>query len=480
MYACLEVEHKHLSRPARASVSATNTVMQRIKRIFQHPAATVQERMRVRRAGLTGIATLLAKGTSIVAGLVSIPLVAKYLGTERFGLWLMLSTLLTWISMFDLGVANSLMNSLAIADGQGDQKTAKEAVSSAFGVAFLIAIVLAVGFLILYPLVSWEDVLNVSSLQAKSDARAAIAIGSAFFVIYILLSIPSRIFRGYQEGYIYQLWSGLGSALSIFALVAAIQFQASFSTLIATFFGATLLGDIFAAIHLFWFRKRWLKPSIENVSWSKSKWMFRTGFQFWIAQISSLLIFQTDLVVVAQLFGASAVSSYGVALKLFMLIGSIQSAFVSPLWSAYSEAAARSELEWITRVFKQSVYLSILWSLSLGSLLTIFASKIIRVWINQDELPSQNLILAMFFTCVLVSISQCIAMLANGLGEINMQVFIGPIAAITNLFLSVILGSFLGISGIAWATGICVLLFSICFVGTDTLKKLNRRHLAIY
>jgi hypothetical protein len=46
------------------------------------------------------------------------------------------------------------------------------------------------------------------------------------------------------EGYFYQIWSGIGSLLSIVALLIAINFQAGLPQLVGAFFGTSLLADL--------------------------------------------------------------------------------------------------------------------------------------------------------------------------------------------------------------------------------------------
>ncbi|MBW4665960.1 MAG: oligosaccharide flippase family protein [Cyanomargarita calcarea GSE-NOS-MK-12-04C] len=449
--------------------------MRLINNFFQNGSIDEKGKKRVRQAGLTGIITLAVRGITTIAGLFSIPITSQYLGPERFGIWLIISTFLTWVSAADFGLANSLTNALATADGQEDRKAAKEAVSSTFWLMVGTSLVLLVIFLITHPYIAWERVFNVNSETAKADVSLATFICFILFILRLPLSIPGRIYGAYQEGYFYQLWVGLSSIISVVTLILAIYLHASLPVLITAFFGTLLLGDLFSAIHLFSFHKQWLRPDIKYFSWLKSKYLFKIGFQFWIAQISAVLIFQTDIIIVSQLFGVIEVASYGVTFRLFTIIGLIQSAFIIPLWPAYVEASSKNDFSWIIKIFKKSVYLSLFWSLSAGTTLVIVSPQIVSSLVSQDAIPQQNLLFAMLFTCVLTSIAQCVAMLVNGLGEIKLQAFVAPISAICNLLLSVILGNLIGVSGVAWATGICVLLFSLLAVGGDILKKLKTR-----
>lgn len=76
---------------------------------------------RVYKAVITGIATLTSRGASVIVSLLSIPILAGYLGTERFGLWLIFSTLMGWILIFDLGIANSITNVISSSDTENNK-----------------------------------------------------------------------------------------------------------------------------------------------------------------------------------------------------------------------------------------------------------------------------------------------------------------------------------------------------------------------
>lgn len=252
-------------------------MMQLVKKFLQNnDTPEGRGRKRVHKAALTGIATLAVRGVTIGAGLISIPLTARYLGTERFGLWLTLSSLLSWISIADLGLANSLTNALATAYGKQNQQEAREAVSSAFWLMMGVMGIVIVVFTLAYPVVPWEKVFNVTSEQAKVEAGLAVLVGFIFFALRLPLSIPSRIYGAYQEGYFYQIWSGISSLVSIVALLIAISFEAGLPQLVGAFFGTSLLADLLAALHIFGWQRRWLKPNIQHFNWITSKWLLKT------------------------------------------------------------------------------------------------------------------------------------------------------------------------------------------------------------
>ena len=56
---------------------------------------------------------LVGRGIAVLVSFVSVPLTVRYLGAERYGAWVSISTTMTWIALADLGLSNSLTNAVA-------------------------------------------------------------------------------------------------------------------------------------------------------------------------------------------------------------------------------------------------------------------------------------------------------------------------------------------------------------------------------
>jgi O-antigen/teichoic acid export membrane protein len=430
---------------------------------------------RNRKAALTGVITLFVKGVSLGSGLLSIPITAQYLGKEQFGVWLLLSMFMNWISLADLGLTNSLVNTLSTAIATGDRRIARQSVSSAFFPMVFLGIFLLSSSIVSSFFIPWEQILNIrlsSSLQ--QDTRLSISVAMCFFAIKIPLSIPRCIYTAYQKGYIYQLWIGLANILSLVSLLIAQHYHANLPWLLSAFFGVVIIGDFLAGVDIFYFRQQWLRPKLTNCNAILFKDLIRVGFQFWIAQICAICIFQTDLIVVSQLFGVVEVGTYGVLLRLFSIIDGVSSSFITPLWPAYSDAQARYDYKWINNTFRNSMIIALVWSVVAGSMLVSFSPILLRYLVGKDVLILPELPLYMLLTYVLLSIAQCIGMLVNGLGRLKLQSFVAPVSAFTNVGLSIWLGKTIGIQGVTLATSICLLIFSVLLVGGDSILGMKQ------
>jgi O-antigen/teichoic acid export membrane protein len=422
---------------------------------------------------LTGAVTLLARGVTVGLGLVTLPLTSHYLGRERFGLWLALGSFIAWMAIADLGLANSLINALSTADGKDDRQAARQAVASAFWLVTAIAAAVISICLSVAPFVPWPRVFNVESPPAVAEITPAVIIVLIFCALRLPAALIGCVYQAYQEGYVYQIWNGLSGVLAVLGLVAAIQLQAGLPWLTGAFLGSMLLADTLSAFYLFGWRREWLLPLPRYFDWPQARWLLRRGGQFWIAQMSAALMLQMDLIIVARMFGASEAAGYGTALRLFALVGAAQTAFVAPLWAAYGEAAARRDVDWLERAFRQSIRASLLWAIPAA--LAMFAAMplLFRLLLTGDVTASTHLSLAMMATEIVNSAARCISTLLNGLGVVRLQAICGPLGGVANLLLSWLLGSWLGAPGVAWATAICLSAFWLGLMGAEARLRLR-------
>ena len=81
---------------------------------------------RGRRIALTTIATAVAKAISMAAGLITVPLTLNYLGVERYGMWMTISSVVALLAFTDMGIGNGLLNSIAEANGKDDRQLARQ------------------------------------------------------------------------------------------------------------------------------------------------------------------------------------------------------------------------------------------------------------------------------------------------------------------------------------------------------------------
>lgn len=410
---------------------------------------------------------LLGRGVAIIVSLISVPLTTRYLGAERYGAWITISTLMTWIAFVDLGTSNSLTNAISEAYAHDRRDMAQTYVASAFWMQIAFIGLIATFFLWLWHSMSWDRLLNVQSLQARAEVGPAVAVAFAIFALNFPLTSISKIYGGYQEVAKANGWNAAGNVLSLVALVLVTRFRGGLVLLVVGVSGAVLLVNVISAIWMFGWSKPWLLPRLRSVSRLALKKISGLGSMFFLLQLGSLALFQTDNLIIAYFLGASAVTPYSVAWRLFTYTTIFQILALPSYWPAYAEAFTRGDRAWIRRSFRLNFAIGLSTTVALAMPLVIFGQWIIGHWAGSVAVPQGALLfwMAVWSTIYAVSVAQACVLI--GASRLKGQITYTLVAASVNLALSVLLVRKVGTVGVILST---IIAYLVCIIGPQTLE----------
>lgn len=132
---------------------------------------------------------LFIKGGSILVGLLLVPLTLEYVDSESYGIWLTLSSMVAWISFFDIGINNGLKNKLAESLALKNYELGQKYVSTTYAILSLIFIPLMFLLLIATHFIDWCAFLNLPDKYADSLVIAVSIIITYFCINFILSTI---------------------------------------------------------------------------------------------------------------------------------------------------------------------------------------------------------------------------------------------------------------------------------------------------
>jgi len=401
----------------------------------------------LRRVALTTVAAGLAKALGLLTSLISVPLTFRYLGPERYGIWMVLISIIAAMSFADLGIGNGLMNAISEAYGKDDRRLAKEHLTSALVLMLFIAVVLAVAGAVGYPFLPWRRLFNVTSETVAAEGAKAFLVLYASFVVSIPLGVITRAQAGLQKGYSSQIVSAVGNVLSLGAMLLAIMLHSSLAWLVF----ASVFTGIIATLFNGWILFRdhpWLAPSWRAYRRSSANKIFKLGMLFFVLQCAVTIGYSSDNIVIAQVLGAAAVALYAVPQKLFGFVSSIVSMGVNPLWPAYGEAMARGDVAWVRRVFFASLWLVLAITVPVCTLLALAGPWILRVAMGKSLHVQTSLLVVLAVWGVVNAVSLAVAMLLNGTGMVRVLTITSVIASLSNLALSIFLTRRFGVIGV--------------------------------
>jgi len=426
------------------------------------------------------ILTTLSSGSSkISAALISfalIPVSLNYLGVERFGLWMTISAAVAMLSIADMGIGSGLMNAVATAKGKEDTQDIQKKIAAGIILLGAIALTMITCFLILAPFIPWAELINVSGTLASNETAPTIAVVVIFFSLSTLAGIVFKVQMGLQLGFSANIWMTMTSILGLITVLSVIYLGGGLPFLAAATVSPPVIIGILASI-LFWgVQKPIYRPRFSGLTVKDIKSLAGTSGLFFILQISGLVAFQSDNLILAYYLGPESVALYAVAFKLFTLPSIILSLFLNALWPAYAEAKSRGDRVWIYRTFLKSINYSIIITVPISIILLLAGRQLIDLWVGPSISPTWDLLVGLFIWSLLTILGGNFAALLNGIGVIKFQVITSVSMAVVNIVLSSWLVQIIGISGVIWGSVIS-LAFILYLPTIIYCRKIFRREL---
>jgi O-antigen/teichoic acid export membrane protein len=409
-------------------------------------------RERYRRAGMTASTSYIAKALTMCMGFVSVPLTVHYLGAERYGVWLTISSLLLWIALTDFGLAgNALVNVLSEAVGNDDRQSARHYAASAFWALLAIAMIIGVVFMGTFHLIPWRAVFRVSDATSTKELESACALVLILFVINLPLSLLRSLYNAHQDGYLANIWSIAGGIASLLGLIVVTRFQGGLPQLVIALSGVPALVLLANAYHAFVCRYPWLAPAPSAVRWACVRRLLKLGGKYMIMQLAALGIYQSQAMIITQMLGPSQVVIFVVTYKVVTLPVDLAYMGTAPFMSAFGEAKARRDWNWIKLAYRNGTLAAVALGLPLAAALAFVAKPVILIWAGPFAVPDSHLILWLFvYTAVGVSLMMS-GQLLCGVERLEPMALSLILGALGSVLLGILFAPWWGLSGVAFA-----------------------------
>lgn len=383
--------------------------------------------------------TILTKGVSIVTGLLLVPLTINYVNPNQYGIWLTLSSIVGWLSFFDIGFGNGFRNKFSIARATGDDTLARIYVSTIYTYLGIIFFIVWTIFILLNSLINWSYILNFDPILENEVSNVAIIIFT-YFCLQFVLRIISTIITADQKPAKASFIDTMCQVLSLLVIFALTKVSSgSLLKLAISLSIAPLFVLIFANIWFFKNSYKTYRPSFRLANLKHAKEILNLGGLFFFVQIAAIIQYQTTNFLISHYFGPTDVTSYNIAFKYFSVLNMLFSILILPFWSAVTEAYIKHDTLWIKNAVKN--YLR-LWTLFVigGIIMLVFASDVYNIWLGHGKITvpfSISLWTAIFtitslFSGIFVSV-------INGIGAIRIQFYMCFITPLLFILMSYIL-----------------------------------------
>lgn len=391
--------------------------------------------------------SFLVKGLSVISNFLIVPITIGYVDQVRYGIWVTLTSIITWFAFFDFGMGNGLRNKLTTALANENYNKAQKYVSTTYAVLTIISLCFFILFCALNSNINWNDILNIP-LSVDENIRLVMLMVMGTFCLQFTLQLINTILRSIQEPAKAELITFIGQLMTLLALlVIKNTVTGSLSILVLVLNLAPVAVLFVASLLLFNGKLRSIAPSFKKIDFSHAKSIMNVGGVFFFIQIGSLVLHQTDNVIITRILGPEAVTKFNVAYKLYSVIITTFLIIATPYWSAFTDAYAKKDYQWITRSMQ---LLRRIWTLTSFVIIPSFfilanyLFKILfpNVYINL----SLSISMAAYVICFTGLSLNCYLLYATG--KLRVLLILYLIVMVANIPLGVAMGMRWGIEGV--------------------------------
>lgn len=416
------------------------------------------------------IGTLILKGISIVISFLVVPLTIEFVDPTQYGIWLTLSSLLSWLFFFDIGMTNGFRNRFAEAKAKNNILLARTLVSTTYATLSILAVIMLIIVLPINRFLNWSEILNIdNSYQTELTKVFMIMIFCLGF--NLVAQVFSTMVTADQKPFLSSLVQVLGQTVSLILILilTTVLKHGNLIELSLVFSSSPVIVLIIFSIISYHTKYKVYSPSFKLVRFSLVKDILGIGSQFFIITTSMLFIFQLMNVIISRILGPDSVTEYNIAYKYFYIIYMIALIIINPFWSAFTDAYNRRDFSWMRRMIKKLENLGFLAVLAIA-IMYFAANYFYRLWIKDMVTVSTSTNISVAIYVILLLWGNIYMYMINGIGTIRIQLIIYlSFAAISYPLMTYMCERF-GIPGLLLIP--CLVFFIQSLLGKVQLNKL--------
>jgi len=403
---------------------------------------------------------------STLIGVIKAPIGINYFGAKIYGIWLVITSIISYLSLTQLGIGPAIITLLS--QTKSDIKKRKIIIT-----ALKLVIYISLGIIIVLALLNYfnSDWYNIF-FNVDSELEKLTKFTVSIMIIVVSIKLPVVIFKSSFSGMNKVIWNKIYSSftavLGFVALLITIHTNKSLIFLAFLTGISNIIIGIISGLHLF--AKLPEKPSmnlnytINKESQVNKKYIIKTGSIFFLLTIANTILFQTDNIIISSVLGTEYVTSYAITFRVYNILLQFINALTVSLWPIYGSLSLDKNWNKINKIYNNIVFIIVF----LGGLAWIgginFSKVIIGIWVG--KVGYAGIWTSLFlggFVFLYSFIGGANTSLINGINPSKIVPIVKMISALLNLILSLIFIRFFGISGVALATFISLFIIDFWF-----------------
>ena len=410
--------------------------------------------------------SFLLKGLSILITLLLVPVTVKLLDQEKYGVWLTLFSIVSWFNMMDVGIGNGFRNKFTEASALGDILACKQLMQTFYAIMGLVSLGIFLVYLPIHQFLNWNSILNISN-HFNENASLIVLWTFGLFCLQLYFKNITTVLLALHKTMLSNLLFMLGNVLALGGIFLLNYFHhISLLSIALIYMIAPNIVFLLTTIILFRTSFKKFNPFPLKIFSAKLNSFVGLGFKFFFIQITTIIMFSSDNMIITQLFGPAEVTPYNIVYRLFFSLYSCFTIIMVPFWAAFGDAHVKDDKIWIIKALKKLLLVWVGFTITIIVVL-LLSKEIINLWVGNLVTVPFRLSVQLAIFAIILSWTAIFSYYLNGVGKIKMQLYVSIFQCVVNIPFAIFLAkSFgMGTTGIMLSTninlGIAAILLSV-------------------
>lgn len=350
-----------------------------------------------------GLYNLIGGLVKLCLSIVSVPLLLNVLGTVEYGLYAIISSILTFATLSEWSI--SMLMTVFVAQSNNDPVKSRHILNA--------ALVIVLGLSVITGLILWlgspflASVFNDMTAQQTSIFKGSCQIGS----LLVFTRLLQQYFVGIEQGFgAYKQMNTIMMSYNL-VLTSSILICAWLSGSIQTIFWIQIVISVLAiSVHTYFC---WKQGYLKLLNWTSfpdrdtltkmSQYAFRT----YLGVVGSALFNQGDRIIIGKMLGLEAAGIYSALSGVATQINSLSSIPVQPIVpqiSGFVNPIAKVDLT-LQNILTKALTLNVAIAVGIGSGIILLAPEVIALLFRRRFENEHIFLLKML--CVVYTIYSC-------------------------------------------------------------------------
>jgi len=405
---------------------------------------------------------------SVLIAFVTTPLFVAKLGIEGYGVYILLTSLVGYYNLLDLGFNQGVTKFVAEFKEKKDFEAVNRSINAAVSVQLFIGLITSALFISFATFIIHFLKINPSF---EHQARYGIYACSIGFLLSMISSTLDAALAGLFR---YDLSAKIESSINV---------SMNLCLLVLVIAGCNLLTIIyvnvffaFASVVVNFLVVKQQLPTL-HITFNFDKIYFNKIFKFssfiMLSRVSGVFSNYIVRFVVSYFLGPAAVALYVVPSKLLAAFGGLLSSASNVVFPLASQLNVSDSSEKIKELFYKSARLFSAISVPVMLFIIVFSRQILKLWMGNDFAMSSHLVLSVLTLGSLIGAQSTMPnLIITGLGHSKLIGFFGLLAIGCYCIFLPVGTKYFGVLGTSWGM-LLTTLVNIYFVFYFTSRKVN-------